>query len=95
MSKKLTHGQRIVNALWAAQQEGSVDRYATFYTVSHQTPDGWVCITQLADVVGYKATSRMTEARKEAAAKGMSINARPCADPSHAHSSRLLQHHLN
>lgn len=92
---KLTQGQKIVNALWAALNEGSIDRYAMFYTVSHQTPDGWVCITQLSDVVGYKATSRMTEARQEATSKGLTITSRTCADKSHRHGSRMLQHKLS
>jgi prophage antirepressor-like protein len=94
LSKKLTQGQLIVNALWAASIEGSIDRFAQFHTVSHQTPDGWACIVQLADVVGYKATSRMTEARSHAASKGMSITSRPCQNPTHHHSSRLFQHSL-
>src|SRR4051794_16549559 len=94
MTKKLTQGQRLVNALWAAQHYGTIDHHSTFSTVRHTTPDGWVCIVQLADVVGYKATSRMTEARREAGSKGFVIESRPCEDRNHRHERTVYQHRL-
>lgn len=94
VAPKITQGQRIVNALWAAQRYGSVDTYALFHTVDHRSIDGWVCIVQLSDVVGYKATSRMTEARREATGKGYAIESRPCQDPRHNHQRPVYQHRL-